>query len=145
MCDCQEPPAAGSAGRGAPGLIGSVPPVVSPGVPLAETIGVAVGEVDPLGAEGTGPLAGPVMPPIPPVTSCREVLRSGCYALSFTPGPAGTVVFEGTLRVDRSAPDPGRDNILVSGDLYRRPLVLPPSPVPPLIAKVEALPAGTSR
>ena len=130
MCDCREPSASEPARQGARPLVGTVPPVVAPEVPLAEAVEVDGGGMESLEAEAAppgGPIPGPVppFPPIPPFQLCRGVLRSGCYALSFTP-TTSLVTFEGTLRVDRSAPDPGPDNIIVSGDLYRRRLILPP-------------------
>ena len=58
--------------------------------------------------------------------------REGCYQITFKP-TAGFVTFEGTLRVDRSAPDGGADNLIVSGDLYsRRPVIGPIEPVLPV-------------
>ena len=67
---------------------------------------------------------------------CKLDFREGCYQINFTP-TASLVTFEGTLRVDRSAPDGGADNLIVSGDLYTRrpvigPVVPPVTPVPPV-------------
>jgi hypothetical protein len=95
------------------------------------------GEMEPAQPEAGppgGPLPGPFPPPFPPFQLCRGVLPGGCYALTFTP-TTSLVLFEGTLRVDRSAPDPGPDNIIVSGDLYRRRLLLPPIPVAPPVGQ----------
>ncbi|SNS26776.1 hypothetical protein SAMN04488107_1970 [Geodermatophilus saharensis] len=115
---------------GADAVVASVPPVVSPEVPLAA--GVPVGQddprfpdLDPAGSGAVGAATGSPSSAGPPLRFCRTVLRAGCYALSLRPttSPAG---FEGTLRVDRSAPDAGPDGIIVSGDLYRRPALVPP-------------------
>jgi len=55
------------------------------------------------------------------------------------------VTFEGTLRVDRSAPDGGPDNLIVSGDLYRRlPVVGPIVPTPPLVPRATGETEGTT-
>ena len=64
---------------------------------------------------------GPAVPvePIIPLIPCRLDFREGCYQLSFRP-TASLVTFQGTLRVDRSAPNGGADNLIVSGDLYTR-------------------------
>ena len=52
---------------------------------------------------------------------------------------AGFVTFEGTLRVDRSAPDGGADHLIVSGDLYSRlPVIGPIPPVPPPVPVGDA-------
>ena len=62
----------------------------------------------------------PAPQPIPPLKLCRLDFREGCYQINFRPN-ASFVTFEGTLRVDRSAPDGGADHLIVSGDLYSRP------------------------
>ena len=63
---------------------------------------------------------------------CRLDFREGCYQINFRPN-ASLVSFEGTLRVDRSAPDGGADNLIVSGDLYSiRPVIGPITPVSPV-------------
>jgi hypothetical protein len=50
---------------------------------------------------------------------CKLAFQEGCYQLAFI--PTGSVVtYEGTLRVDLSAPDAGADNLIVSGDLYSK-------------------------
>ena len=75
--------------------------------------------------------------PIPPFKLCRLDFREGCYQINFKP-TFGFVSFEGTLRVDRSAPDGGPDNLIVSGDLYSRlPVIKPFPPVPPVIGTDE--------
>lgn len=123
MCGCKEP--SGAAAPGATAVATTVSPIVDPAVPLAGPI--------PLGDGGLGDGGEPDEPdalPIPTqgVTSCLKVLREGCYTITFRPTNS-FVVFEGTVRVDRSAPDGGPDNIIVSGDLYRRRMiVLPPVP-----------------
>ena len=63
---------------------------------------------------------------------CRLDFREGCYQINFRP-TVSLVSFEGTLRVDRSAPDGGADNLIVSGDLYSiRPVIGPITPVSPV-------------
>ena len=65
---------------------------------------------------------------IPPVIPCKLDFREGCYQINFKP-TASLVTFEGTLRVDRSAPDGGADHLIVSGDLYTRlPVIGPIAP-----------------
>lgn len=130
MCNCQEPP---PAGPGSPRVVAAaVPPVIPPEVPLAKRI-----PVDGAGADGIpeaglppGPSSGPVPgagPLPPPFKVCRSLLRGGCYVLSFQPSNK-IAALQGTLRVDRSAPDGGPDNLIASGDLYRRRHL--PSPFP---------------
>jgi hypothetical protein len=73
---------------------------------------------------------------------CRLDFREGCYQITYKP-TASLVTFEGTLRVDRSAPDGGADHLIVSGDLYTHPLIGPPFPVqpaPPAEADAESAP-----
>ena len=64
-----------------------------------------------------------------PVTLCKLDFREGCYQINFRP-TASLVTFEGTLRVDRSAPDGGADQLIVSGDLYTRLPVIDPITTP---------------
>ncbi|MBM2617033.1 hypothetical protein JIG36_15860 [Actinoplanes sp. LDG1-06] len=113
MCNCQGHSTSGPAAPGVGATPGLVPPVVAPEVPLAERIPI----VDE-GPEGAPP--GPV-----PIRPCRNSFRSGCYVLNFTPIDGGRRRYEGTMRVDRSAPDGGPDNIIVSGDLYLRRIAFP--------------------
>ncbi|XUJ33732.1 hypothetical protein ACQ5SK_40170 [Bradyrhizobium japonicum] len=76
--------------------------------------------------------------PFPPFRLCRLDFREGCYQINFRP-TAGFVTFEGTLRVDRSAPDGGADHLIVSGDLYsRRPVIGPIPPVGPVVPVGDA-------
>jgi hypothetical protein len=71
---------------------------------------------------------------LPPFVPCKLDFRQGCYKINIRP-TGSLVTFEGTLRVDRSAPDGGADNLIVSGDLYSRLPVIgpvaPPQPVTP--------------
>ena len=133
MCGCKE-----SSGAGAPGasvVSGAVPPVVDPTVPLAS----------PISPSETGDAEGSEAPPIlpPGIKFCFKVLREGCYTITYRPTNS-LVMFEGTLRVDRSAPDGGPDNIIVSGDLYRRRILLPPFPPVPPVPPLPPLPADAS-
>jgi len=71
----------------------------------------------------------PASPGLHAGTPCRLDFREGCYQIAFKP-TAGFVTYEGTLRVDRSAPDGGADHLIVSGDLYsHRPVIGPTVPV----------------
>ena len=127
MCNCQDPGHGGSRNPAIPTArtVASVPPAV----PLAASIhgGIETQGPDDQGAALT-PTPVPILP-IPPLKPCRLDFRDGCYVITHRPTP-GLLRFEGTLRVDRAAPDGGPDNIIVSGDLYRAPLVIQPLPVP---------------
>jgi hypothetical protein len=103
-------------------------PIVPPGVPLARPIDLTPDSDGP--APGPGVLQPGTGIPIPPFKFCRLDFRDGCYEI--THRPTGSLVsFQGTLRVDRAAPDGGPDKIIVSGDLYTRPIIIdPPFPVP---------------
>jgi hypothetical protein len=61
-------------------------------------------------------------------TVCQIDVKEGCYRIAFMPN-TGNVVFNGTLRVDRSG---GQGPTTVSGDLYR--FFMLPSPGGPLTA-----------
>ena len=128
MCNCSEHES-GSAKV----PVTSAGPAMKPLVPLSRQIRVSD---DGAGDAPPSPIPGPV-PPIPPIKPCKLDFREGCYQINFTP-TASLVTFEGTLRVDRSAPDGGADNLIVSGDLYTRrpvigPVVPPVTPVPPVV------------
>ena len=69
------------------------------------------------------------------VPSRRDALPEGCYALTLDRSGER---FEGTLRVDRSAPGAGPDDLIASGDLYRRR----PDPPPPRPDVIPILPRG---
>ena len=66
----------------------------------------------------TNPFPGPYQ--YPKFKLCFTDFREGCYAINYTPSIVAFNDFEGTLRVDRSAPNGGADNMIVSGDLYRK-------------------------
>jgi hypothetical protein len=146
MCNCSESGGSGRAsGTGAP--VPNVGSTVNPLVPLAGAIEVAFGEADAADQPPIGPVPVPI-PPIPPLKLCRLDFREGCYKITIRPS-AGLTTFEGTLRVDRSAPDGGPDNIIVSGDLYSIPPVIgpvDPIPVPPVVSgdAADETPAATS-
>ena len=119
MCNCSEHES-GSAKV----PVTSAGPAMKPLVPLSRQIRISD---DGAGDPPPSPIPGPV-PPIPPIKPCKLDFREGCYQINFTP-TASLVTFEGTLRVDRSAPDGGADNLIVSGDLYtRRPVIGPVVP-----------------
>jgi len=153
MCGCTEPSAIDPGQPGATSAQSTalaVPPAVTPGVPLAQR--VTITETAPDGSAASSPATqsdlGPaalaaVAPALlpPRFKFCFPGLRSGCYALTYQPN--SLFGFQGTLRVDRSAPDGGPDNLIVSGDLYRKPLILPnplPVPLPGPIAIPDPLP-----
>jgi hypothetical protein len=76
MCDCQEPSATEPASPGARRFVGHLPPVVSPGVPLAERVQVDDGGMEPLQAEAgspVGPLPGHTFKPDPPGDQRRHL------------------------------------------------------------------------
>ncbi|TWB04050.1 hypothetical protein FBZ96_102524 [Bradyrhizobium stylosanthis] len=119
MCNCSEH---GSSGSLAKMTDASVEPAMKPLVPLSRQI--SFGEEEP----GDQPAATDLQP-IPPFRLCKLDFREGCYQINFRP-TASLVTFEGTLRVDRSAPDGGADHLIVSGDLYSTRLVIDPLPHP---------------
>jgi len=121
MCNCQETSATEAGGSGAQAVADTAAPVITPEVPIAGR--VTIDEAEP------GAVGPPLPPAFPRLKLCGRVLRGGCYAMTFRP-TFSLVSFEGTLRVDRAAPDAGPDNIIVSGDLYKKPLILPPDPNP---------------
>jgi hypothetical protein len=139
MCGCSEPFASnsGQSSSNPQGITRSMPAVLTPDVPLAQKVTIeTAGAPAPGGGPGPQPGAGPVPGlgpapfPFPNFKFCLPGLRSGCYAINFQPLGSPLFGFEGTLRVDRSAPDGGPDNIIVSGDLYRRLPVIHPLPIP---------------
>ncbi|MGY3126142.1 hypothetical protein ACVWXQ_010079 [Bradyrhizobium sp. S3.14.4] len=122
MCNCSEHESSGSLSKM---TAASVEPAMKPQVPLSRQISFSDEE------SGDQP-ASTDLQPFPPFRLCRLDFREGCYQINFRP-TAGFVTFEGTLRVDRSAPDGGADHLIVSGDLYsRRPVIGPIPPVGPV-------------
>ena len=123
MCNCSEHEASGSLSKM---TAASVEPAMKPLVPLSRQISFSDDDF------GDQP-ASTDLHPIPPFRLCKLDFREGCYQINFRP-TAGFVSFEGTLRVDRSAPDGGADHLIVSGDLYsKRPVIGPiPGPVLPV-------------
>ena len=135
MCKCSETePGEGGVTRTPVTMAG---PTMRPLVPLSGMVQVGdeegAGDQPPVNPAGPATPIGPIIPPIFP---CRLDFREGCYQINFRPN-ASLVTFEGTLRVDRSAPNGGADNLIVSGDLYSRlPVigpVLPAQPVGPVV------------
>ena len=117
MCNCSEHESSASSAKMP---VTSAGPTMKPLVPLSRQISISDEEAN------DGPAS--ALHGIP----CRLDFREGCYQITFKP-TAGFVTFEGTLRVDRSAPDGGADNLIVSGDLYsRRPVIGPIEPVLPV-------------
>jgi hypothetical protein len=129
MCTCAEASIPSTSARPAQTVPTIAGPIVPPGVPLASPIDLTPDAEEPSLGPGV-PLPGPGLP-IPPFKLCRLDFRDGCYEI--THRPTGSLVsLQGTLRVDRAAPDAGPDKIIVSGDLYTKPVVIdPPFPVPP--------------
>ena len=122
MCNCSEHESGGSLAK----MTGaSVESALKPLVPLSRQISFTE-------EESGGQPAATDLQPFPPFKLCKLDFREGCYQINFRP-TAGFVSFEGTLRVDRSAPDGGADHLIVSGDLYsKRPVIGPIPPLPPI-------------
>jgi hypothetical protein len=142
MCNCSENES--RRGNGGKNPVTTAGPTMKPLVPLSRQ--VSIGEEG--AAEDQQPAipAPPGLSPVPPFLPCKLDFREGCYQINFRP-TGSLVTFEGTLRVDRSAPDGGSDNLIVSGDLYSRlPVIGPITPVPPVVAPVgdEAVEAVAS-
>lgn len=128
MCNCSEHESSGSLSKM---TAASVEPAMKPQVPLSRQISFSDEE------SGDQP-ASTDLQPFPPFRLCRLDFREGCYQINFRP-TAGFVTFEGTLRVDRSAPDGGADHLIVSGDLYSsRPVIGPIPPVGPVVPVGDA-------
>jgi hypothetical protein len=133
MCNCNEAdrpdaaavPIAPIADPLAPAMRPSLvqAPLVQAEVPLAKTVTIVASD----GIDASAAAAD--------AAGARPVLREGCYAVTLQP-VNGASSFGGTLRVDRSAPDGGTDNLIVSGDLY----LIPPGggPHDPLTPAVGA-------
>jgi hypothetical protein len=144
-----QPQERSEAGTGTSVVPGIAAPIVPPEVPLAAPVPIDPGSTEqPQADAGTESSAAPasIVGPGPlPFKICPPALLNGCYALTYRPANS-LVSFEGTLRVDRKAPDPGADNIIVSGDLYRRSSAFPltdtgPGPV---VAAAQNLPENAS-
>jgi hypothetical protein len=122
MCNCSEsnPSSGGSRKHNVP--TSAAGPIVTPAVPLSRSIAVtAEAEGTAVADQPGGPTPQPAPnTPVPSLTPCHLNFRDGCYVITYRP-TGSPVTFEGTLRVDRSAPDGGPDNIIVSGDLYTAP------------------------
>jgi hypothetical protein len=125
MCNCSEEESSRSSSQGP---AASAAPTMKPLVPLSRQVRMtdeSSGEDQPTVAPP--PTIGPI-----PFVRCGLDFREGCYQINFRP-TGSLVTFEGTLRVDRSAPDGGPDNLIVSGDLYTRlPVIGPVGPVGPV-------------
>ena len=118
MCNCSEHEASASSAKMP---VTSAGPAMKPLVPLSRQISISDEEA---GDQ-------PASPGLHAGTPCRLDFREGCYQIAFKP-TAGFVTYEGTLRVDRSAPDGGADHLIVSGDLYsHRPVIGPTVPARP--------------
>lgn len=130
MCKCSETEPGEAGVTRAP--VTTAGPTMQPLVPLAKMLQFGSDEE----ANADQPPVNPAPPgpvePIPPLVPCRLNFREGCYQINFRP-TASLVTFEGTLRLDRSAPNGGADNLIASGDLYSRLPVLDPGiPIPPV-------------
>jgi hypothetical protein len=136
MCNCSETGSGGGSGSRAP--VTSAGPTMKPLVPLARQVRMA----EEGAPEDLSPSPAPAPPgTVPPFVQCKLDFREGCYKLNFKP-TGSLVTFEGTLRVDRSAPDGGPDNLIVSGDLYSRLPVIGPIVQPQAAARADVDEAG---
>lgn len=117
MCDCKK----FHEGQGVKAAVRASVPTIAPDIPIAEHVTVDSGD-------GVSPST-----LLPAFKFCGSSLREGCYTITFR--PSGSILssfFQGTLRVDRSSPDGGPDNVIVSGDMYKKRIILrPPIPRPP--------------
>src|SRR5262245_30923707 len=136
MCNCTEHESTSLSKMTA----ASVESAMKPQVPLSRPI--SFGDDEAGGQPDTS-----VLQPLPPFRLCKLDFREGCYQINFRP-TASLVRFEGTLRVDRSAPDGGPDNLIASGDLYSKLPVFDPFPAAPAgtadTAAGATIPAATS-
>ena len=114
MCNCSDP-SSSSTSRKSSVVPNSASPSVTLGVPLAAPIAVTSDGAAEPSADDPSTAPGAALKP------CKLEFRDGCYVIAHRPS-GGRTVFEGTLRVDRAAPDAGPDGIIVSGDLYSRKL-----------------------
>lgn len=126
MCNCPESNHESTCRRSNAGAT-EVGALVRPTVPLARAV-----DFEPYPElEGTdaGHFPGPGLPgpgsPIGPIKACHLDLRDGCYEITHRP-TGSAITLQGTLRVDRGAPDGGADRIIVSGDLYKKSMVVGP-------------------
>lgn len=108
MCDCDKSSKSDVAGAAPPPAAARLASLVQAEVPLAKML------------TGIDSEAGPQAAAAADSSRNRQALREGCYALRFQPVSSASSL-RGTLRVDRSAPDGGLDNLIVSGDLYLIP------------------------
>ena len=111
---------------------GAATPEGAPFVPLAEPVATGFesgteftpNPEGPIGPEGPFPFPQPQFPPLPgpwpwPPRFCFINLQTGCYRITFTPGPKFPFPFpvrfwyEGTMRVDTVG-----STTTMSGDLY---------------------------
>jgi len=119
MCDCRNDERDGGGRRDA-APVTLAGPTFRPTVPLSRVV--------PFGSNGDDGRDAPGPAPLPPHPfPCKLDFREGCYRIDFRPTNS-LVTFEGTLRVDRSAPDGGPDALIVSGDFYTKPPVIGPAP-----------------
>jgi hypothetical protein len=126
MCNCSEPQ---SEARTAKLPVTSAGPTLRPNAPLSQPVRLTED-----GDENVPPelqAVTPALGPFPPFGPCKLDFREGCYQINFKP-TGSLITFEGTLRVDRSAPDGGADHLIVSGDLYTHLPVIGPI-TPPVI------------
>ena len=118
MCNCSDP-SSSSTSRKSGVVPNSASPSVTLGVPLAAPIAVTGDTTADQTADDPSTSPGAALKP------CKLDFRDGCYVITHRPS-GGRTVFEGTLRVDRAAPDAGPDGIIVSSDFYSRKLVVDP-------------------
>jgi len=128
MCKCTDPATRPSATGVAGPAAATSTPIVQPAVPLAHAVSIGSDQQD--APNSMAPVPGGTINTIP-LKLCHLDFRGGCYVITMRPPIAAFPVFEGTLRVDRAAPDGGPDNIIVSGDLYAQQVVADPGTLPP--------------
>lgn len=130
MCNCNSPKTTFDAGT-------ATMPAVTPNIPVAGPIDPIGFTPDPGNPLDPFPPGFPQIPGIPelplPVLPkfhfCKNSVPDGCWAITITPTSGRKL--QGTLRVDRVAPDAGGDGLIFSGDLYT-------APKPPVLAPVAA-------
>jgi hypothetical protein len=129
MCNCSDS-SSSSTSRKSSVVPNAASPSVTLGVPLAAPIGVTSEAVSDATADD------PSLPQAASQKPCKLEFLDGCYVITHRP-IGGRTLFEGTLRVDRAAPDAGPDGIIVSGDLYVRKLVADPPGTNQILAPVS--------
>ncbi|MGI9499326.1 MAG: hypothetical protein ACR2P3_04775 [Geminicoccaceae bacterium] len=103
-----------------PNRLGPLPPLPNPLPPLPRPPEPFLPRI-PL----PDPLPQPPFPPFPPFQF--RSLRCGCYLLNYTPRSSFPISYDGTIRVECHS-----NGRTASGDLYQRPTIFFPLPIPPI-------------